>query len=451
MTEPAAQEGPDLRLDELKDLAEREDLSEFVRRSNNVHPSDLADVLSALDEPTRVRAISELPVELASSALSEMDEAEHPEEMLLAVGPEYAAELVEELPTDDAAELVGELPAVEREAVLAEVADRVDVEHLLTYPEDSAGRLMTTDLVAVREGATMGEAIEEVRRQSTEDGELFQVYVVDAAWHLKGTVPIARLIVSAPARLVRDVMQPAAVSVRPEQDQEEVARLMARYNLPAVPVVDPDGQLLGRVTFDDVIDIVEAETTEDILKFAGADPAEHLIGPWTTAVRYRLPWLLLNLVTAFLAGAVVFAFQGTLARVVMLSVWMPIIAGMGGNAGTQALAVTVRRLALGLLPKGRAWQVIRKEMLVGAINGVANGVVVTLVATAIGEGWGLGLVVLLAMIGNLIVAGLAGAFIPIALARVGVDPAIASSIFVTTFTDVCGFGLLLGLGTLLLL
>ena len=442
---------PDLRLDELKELAEQDDLHPFLQRAHTVHPSDLADVLSALDEATRVRVVAELPTELASSALAEMETAEHPEEMLIAVGPEYAGELVEGMPTDDAAELVGDLPAGEREAVLAEVADRMDVEHLLTYPDDSAGRVMATDLVAVREGATLEEAINEVRRQSAEDAELYQVYVVDSAWHLRGTVPVARLIVSASDRLVRDVMQPAVVSVRPEQDQEEVARLMARYNLPAVPVVDPDGQLIGRVTFDDVIDIVEAETTEDILKFAGANPAEHLIGPWSTAVRYRLPWLVINLLTAFLAGAVVFAFQGTLAKVVVLSVWMPIIAGMGGNAGTQALAVTVRRLALGLLPRGRAWQVVRKELLVGAINGIAVGAVAGLVSALIGEGWILGLVVFLAMVGNLIVAGTAGAFIPVALSRLGVDPAIASSIFVTTFTDVCGFGLLLGLGTILLL
>lgn len=441
---------PDLKLDELKELAEHDDLTSFLLRARDLHPSDIADVLAALDESRRVRVIAELPTELASSALAEMETAEHPEHMLLAVGPEYAAELVEELPTDDAAELVADLPAGEREAVLAEVTDRVDVEHLLTYPDDSAGRVMATDLVAVRESATLEEALNDVRRQSAEDGELYQVYVVDSAWHLRGTLPVARLIVSASGRLVRDVMEPAVVSVRPEQDQEEVARLMARYNLPAVPVVDPDGQLIGRVTFDDVIDIVEAETTEDILKFAGASPAEHLIGPWSTAVRSRLPWLLVNLLTAFMAGAVVYAFQGTLAKVVVLSVWMPIIAGMGGNAGTQALAVTVRRLALGLLPKGRAWQVVRKELLVGAINGLAIGVVVGLVATASGEGGMLGLVVFLAMVGNLIVAGSAGAFIPVALSRLGVDPAIASSIFVTTFTDVCGFGLLLGLGTMLL-
>jgi magnesium transporter len=442
---------PELRLDELKGLAAREDLSTFLRIAPLVHPSDLADVLAALDEATRVRVVSELPTDLASMALAEMEAAENPAEMLLAVGPEYAAELVEELPSDDAADLVSELTPGDREAVLADVSDRADVDQILTYPEGSAGRLMTTGFAAVRDDATLGEAIDEIRRQSAEDEDLYQVFVVDADGRLAGTVPIARLIVTPPTRLVRDVMVPPAVQVSPVQDQEEVARLMARYNLPAVPVVDEDGRLLGRVTFDDVIDIVEAETTEDMLKFAGASPAEELIGPWTTAVRYRLPWLVINLLTAFLAGAVVYVFQGTLARVVVLAVWMPIIAGMGGNAGTQALAVTVRRLALGLLPQGRAWQVIRKEILVGAINGLANGLVVALVAIALGQGWMLGLVVFLAMTGNLIVAGLAGAFIPLVLDRVGVDPAIASSIFVTTFTDVCGFGLLLGLGTVLLL
>ena len=442
---------PELRLEELKGLAKREDLSTFLHLAPLVHPSDLADVLAALDEATRVRVVSELPTDLASMALAEMESSENPSEMLLAVGPEYAAELVEELPSDDAADLVADLTPGEREAVLADVSDRADVDQILTYPEGSAGRLMTTGFAAVHDHATLAEAIDEIRRQSAEDEDLYQVFVVDSDGRLAGTVPIARLIVTAPTRVVRDVMEPPAVQVSPVQDQEEVARLMARYNLPAVPVVDEDGRLLGRVTFDDVIDIVEAETTEDILKFAGASPAEHLIGPWTTAVRYRLPWLLINLVTAFLAGAVVYAFQGTLARIVVLAVWMPIIAGMGGNGGTQALAVTVRRLALGLLPRGLAWQVIRKEMLVGAINGLANGIVVSLVAIAIGQGVMLGVVVFLAMVGNLVVAGFAGAFIPIVLERANVDPAIASSIFVTTFTDVCGFGLLLGLGTVLLL
>lgn len=437
--------------DELKRLAEQEDLRPFIERVAELHPSDVADVLATLEEPARARALAELPLEMASKALAELEgRGQHAEELLRAVGPGYAAELVEEMPSDDAAAIIRELPPEEREAVLAAVEDRAEVEQVLRYPEDSAGGLMSTEVVAVSESASLAEAIAEIRRQCAEDDQLYQVYAVDGGRRLTGVVPTARLIVSAPARRVREVMEPVPAAARPELDQEQVARLMARYNLAALPVVDEGGRLLGRVTFDDVIDVVEAEMTEDLLKFASVSPAEDLAAPWSTAVKRRLPWLGVNLLTAFLAGAVVYLFQGTITRVVTLAVWMPVIAGMGGNAGTQALAVTVRRLALRQLPRSRALEVIGKEILVGTVNGIANGVVVGLVATAMGEGWRLGLVVLLAMWGNLAVAGFAGALIPIVLERLGIDPAIASSIFVTTFTDVCGFLLLLGLGTWLL-
>jgi magnesium transporter len=442
---------PDLRLDALKALAERDDLRPFVERAVQLHPSDLADVLAELDEAVRVRAVAELPTEVASRALAEMEAAEHPEELLLAVGPDYAADLVEELPADDAADIVAELPPAEREAVLAEVTDRAEVERLLQYRKDTAGGLMTTEVVTVRDDASLGQALDEIRRQSQEDEALHQVYVVDADGTLRGILPLVRLVVSAPSRRVADVMEVPAATVTPLEDQEQVARLMARYNLAAVPVVGPHGRLLGRVTFDDVIDVVEAENTEDLLKFGGVDPEEDLAGGWTQAVRRRLPWLSANLLTAGVASSVVYVFQDTIARVVALAVWMPIIAGMGGNSGTQALAVTVRRLALGRVPARRALGVIGKEFRVGAANGLALGLLVAAIAAGVGEQLRLGLVVLLAMWGNLAVAGFAGAFIPILLERLGVDPAIASSVFVTALTDVCGFLLLLGLGTVLLL
>ena len=441
---------PRLPLDELKELAALEDLRPFTARVAGLHPSDLADVLAELDEGSRARVVAELPTEVASAALAEMEAAEHPEEMLLAVGPDYAADLVEELPSDDAADIIAGLGPEDREAVLAEVTDRAGVDRLLQYPEDTAGGLMSTEVVVVREDATLAEAVEEIRRQSAESDALHQVYAVDAQGRLRGVLPIAKLVITPPARRVGEIMEAVPAAVAPELDQEQVARIMARYNVAAVPVVDPGGRLLGRVTFDDVIDVVEAEMTEDLLKFGGVNPAEALGATWAGAVRSRLPWLGVNLITAFLAGAVVYVFHDTVIRVVALAVWMPVIAGMGGNAGTQALAVTVRRLALKQLPPDRALEVIRKEVLVGAVNGLANGIVVALVASVVGGGAMLGLVVFLAMTGNLMVAGFAGAFIPILLERIGVDPAIASSIFVTTFTDVCGFVLLLGLGTALL-
>jgi magnesium transporter len=275
--------------------------------------------------------------------------------------------------------------------------------------------------------------------------------VVDSDRRLVGFLPFKDLVISRPERPVRAFLTPADTFVTPDLDQEEVARLMARYNLPSVAVVDDEGRLLGRVTFDDVIDVVEAETTEDLLKFGGVSPDEELAAGWRPAVRSRLPWLSVNLATAFLAGGVVYMFQHTIQHTLALAVWMPVIAGMGGNAGTQALAVTVRRLALGLIPVDVFTRVVGKEILVGIINGLVMGVTVGTVATLIGQGARLGIVVFLAMAGNLMVAGFAGAFIPLVLERFGVDPAVASSIFVTTFTDVCGFLLLLGLAGMVLL
>jgi magnesium transporter len=264
-------------------------------------------------------------------------------------------------------------------------------------------------------------------------------------------LPFKDLVISRPDRPIREFMVEADIFVTPDLDQEEVARLMARYNLPSVAVVDEQGRLLGRVTFDDVIDVVEAETTEDLLKFGGVSPDEELAADWRTSVKSRLPWLSLNLLTASLAGGVVLYFQRAIEQVLALVVFMPIIAGMGGNAGTQALAVTVRRLALGLIPVDVFTRVVGKEILVGLTNGLILGLAVGIVAGFMGEGPTMGLVVFLAMVGNLMVAGFAGAFIPILLERMGVDPAVASSIFVTTFTDVCGFLLLLGLAGWLLL
>jgi magnesium transporter len=306
-------------------------------------------------------------------------------------------------------------------------------------------------MVAVLAENSAAEALESIRRQAAEVEDFYRVYVIDAGRRLRGVLPLRDLVVSPPDRRVAEFMLPPDITVPPDMDQEEVARLMSRYNLPSVPVVDEHGFLLGRVTFDDVIDVVEAETTEDILRFGGTSADEGLAAGWRKSVRSRLPWLFVNLATAFLAASVVFANEDLIQRLTMLAVLMPIIAGMGGNAGTQALAVTVRRLALGLIPRGRFVGVVGKEALVGLTNGVATGAIVGLVSLFLGKGPMLGLVVFLAMTGNLFVACCAGALIPILLERRGVDPAVASSIFVTAFTDICGFFLLLWLAGNLLL
>lgn len=438
-------------VDAMVALVRQGRLDEVVALAHELEPADLADVLAALDEDERLAVVRRLPPSLSGEALVEMPEEAHAEETLAALDAETAAEILDELEDDDAADILGEMEPEDQARILSAVEDREDVERLLRYDEETAGGLMTTQVVTVRADDSVGEALAAVRTQADEVADFHQVYVVDGEERLVGILSFKALVLAAPDRRVREVMDEPEVTVDPAMDQEQVARLMARYNVPSIGVVDGHGRLLGRITFDDVTDVVEAETTEDLLRFGGVSADEDLAAGWGGAVRSRLPWLALNLLTAFLAASVVRYFEGTINAVASLVVFMPVIAGMGGNTGTQALAVTVRRLALGLIPPRQQARVVGKELLVGLTNGLALAVGAALVAILAGLSPRFGLVVFLAMSGNLAVAGFAGAFIPILLARLGVDPAIASSVFVTTFTDMCGFALLLGLAGWMLL
>ena len=434
-------------LDRILDEDE-ETLREYAE---SLHPSDVADLLEHLDEETRLRLLHHLPAEVASEALAEMEEVENPGELLALLEPDRIAEVVSELHDDDAADLIGELEAEDRARVLDSVDDASEIEELLHYPEESAGGIMTRELVAVSSEATAGEALDDIRRQADEMNDFFTIFVVDPDRRLRGVVTLQRLVLSPPERPILEITEepPAVVSV--QMDQEQVGRILSRYNLVSIGVVDPLDRLVGRVTFDDVIDVIEAETTEDILRFASVSEEEEVRGGTRDAVRSRLPWLVVNLGTATLAASVVFLFQGSIEVMPMLAVVMPVVAGMGGNAGTQALAVTVRRIAIADETLSERWQVVGKELVVGLINGLAVGALVA------GAGWLVdgrpmfGVVVMAAMWGNLVVASSMGAFIPILLESMGVDPAVASSIFVTTLTDLCGFFLLLGLATAVLL
>lgn len=442
---------PSSQIDNLRQLAQAGDVTAFLREASRLQPADLADVLAELDPELRLKMVQALPPQLVSEALTEMEETGQAEQVLAALNPQQAADLVDQLEDDDAVDLIGDLPPETASRILAHVAHRADVERLLAYGEETAGGLMTTAVVAVRAGATASQAIREIRRQAEESEHFYQVYVVNRDGRLVGLLPLQRLVVAPPDRPVREIMEPPVVTVPPHMDQEEVARLMARYNVAAVPVSDADGRLLGRVTFDDVIDVVEQESTEDLLQFGGVSGHEQLAGDWRQAVRSRLPWLFVNTVTAFLAALVVWAFQDAINAAVVLAVFMPIVAGQGGNAGTQALAVTVRRIALGLIPRGQERSVVRKEVLVGMVNGLIVGLAVGVVAGLVGGTPVLGAVVVLAMWANLAVAGLVGSVVPLVLQRWGVDPAVASSMFVTPVTDAVGFLLLLGLASWLLL
>jgi len=440
-----------LRLQELVTAGESGGIRDLLQE---LHPSDVADLVESMEtEEERVALMDALPAELASETLAEMDDEEDPQDLLAALDPKRGAELLQELDYDDAVDLVAELEPEERARILAAlpVEEAGEIQGLLRYDEESAGGLMDTLLVRVESTVSAGQAIAEVRRQGREVEDFYTVFVVDEGQHLLGTVPLNDLILADPLLPVIELVEPVQASVLPDEDQEEVGRLMSRYNLVSLPVVDGFGVLLGRITFDDVLDVMEAEQTEDILLLAGTSDQEELRGSWWETVRIRLPWLFLNLLTATLGASVVYFFSETLENVIILAAIMPVVAGLGGNAGTQALAVTVRRLALERGVDSRRFSLVGKELLVGVMNGAILGGVVALAATMLGGNPMLGLVVFLAMCGNQAAAGFAGSFFPTVLNRAGIDPAVASSVFVTALTDLLGFLFLLGLATALLL
>ncbi len=435
----------------LEEVIAGGDVDALHEMASELHPSDLADLVESLEEEEQVRLLSALPTELASETLVEMEDRE---DLLAVLHPEKGAELLHELPDDDAADLIGELEPEDRRRILEALPldEAGDLRGLLLYHEETAGGLMTTEFVSVESTLSAREALDSVRIQGREVEDFYTVFVVDERRRLVGTLRLDDLVTADPDHRIEDLVEPVAASVLPDLDQEEVGRLMSRYNMVAIPVVNEFGVLLGRITFDDVIDVLEAEQTEDILLMAGmGHDEEALRHTWYESVRARLPWLFVNLLTAFAAAGVVYHFQQTIANSAIVAVFMPIIAGMGGNAGTQALAVAVRSIAVEG-PSSRSMEVVIREVVVGLINGLALGAVTALVAWVIpNTNPRLGLVVLAAMWGNLVVAGFAGSFVPAVLDRLGIDPAIASSIFVTTFTDMCGFFLLLGLASAYLL
>ena len=420
---------------------------------SDYHASEIAILFERLNNDEQQRIINLLPVEIASEVIAEMHEEAHPEELLLKLHPDRRTEIVEELDYDDAADIIAQLEHEEQQEVLDDLSadDASNIRNLLSYQEDTAGGLMNTEFIRVNLNLTKKDAIDEIVRQSEDMEEFYTIYVVDDNNIFQGIVSLKDLIKSKGNLKISELVKAEVAWVSPDTDQEEVARLISQYNITSIPVLDENMKLLGRVTFDDVIDVLEDENTEDILKISGVSEDEELSGNWIDAVRSRLPWLVINLGTAFLASAVVRYFEPTLEKMAVLTAYMTIIAGMGGNAATQALAVTVRRISLYDLTDQQAYRTVLKEFTVGMINGATTGMIVFLFSMFFDSSPMMGVVIFVAMTGNLVVAGIAGAAIPLFLKRVGIDPAVASSIIITTFTDIFGFFLLLGLASKFLL
>jgi magnesium transporter len=417
------------------------------------HASEIAILFESIPLESQKRIINLLPTELASEIISEMSHEAHPEELLIDLEPERRQEIVEELDYDDATDIISQMDEADQKEILGEMdkEDAVKIRNLMSFDEDTAGGLMNTEVIKVMSEMSKKQAIDQIILQSEEIEEFYTIYVVDNKDVLQGIVSLKDIIKAKANAKVADLVNTDFVFVKADTDQEEVADLISQYNLTSIPVVDINMKLLGRVTFDDVIDVMEEENTEDILKFSGVSEDEELSGNWIEAVKSRLPWLILNLGTAFLASSVIRYFEPTVTKIVVLAGYMTIIAGMGGNAATQALAVTVRRITLSDLTDHQAYKTVMKELTVGLINGAVNGLIVFIFAYFYDDNLLLGVVIFIAMTGNLLIAGITGAGIPLILKRVGIDPAVASSIIITTFTDVFGFLLLLGLASKLLL
>ncbi len=434
-------------LDRARDLVEQ------------LHYSDVADLLEHLHEDDRDTLIKLLPGNLEPEVFSRLDENVR-DDLVEKLGVEYVATAVAELDTDDAVQVIEELEEHEQKQVLDAIptSERTLIEEGLGYPEDSAGRLMQREVMTVPEFWNVGETIDFLREHADDEENdggsmpdlFYDIFVVDPAHRPVGSVALSRLLRSHRQVTVTDIMSDEMKLIPVEEDQEDVAYLFSQRDLVSAPVVDSGGRLVGVVTVDDIVDVIHEEHEEDIMRMGGVreDDLYDAVGDTT---RSRFSWLLLNLGTAILASVIIGFFEATIEQIVALAVLMPIVASMGGNAGTQTLTVTVRALAMKDLTSTNAMRVVGKEFLVGSINGVLFAVLAGLVAWFWFDSQALGVVIALAMIINLVVAGLAGTTIPLILDRSGIDPAVASSVFLTTITDVVGFAAFLGLAAWLLL
>ena len=436
--------------EDVKDLLDTDRTERLAQLLAESHPADVSRALRELPVERQTTVFRLLSGEQAGSVLHEMDD-QTLLELVRALDEVELSGILEQMPADNAAQVVDELSEEQAEKVLDLMKEEKseEVQELLEYGEKTAGRIMSPEFVAVHEEMSVAQALDHVRKSASSE-HAFYLYVVDDHDHLVGVVPLRRLITADPATPIRLIRHEDVVSVTPETDQEEAARLVAKYNLLAVPVVDGDRRLLGTVTVDDVIDVIQQEATEDIQRFGGAAGDETVLDPPRAVFTKRLVWRFINLATAILAASVIGLFEGSIRSLATLAVFMPIVASMGGIGTTQTATVVVRGIALGDMTASVLLRVLRKEVTLGLTTGAANGVVMAVIAYIWKGQLLLSLILGVALIFNMVVAAVVGTLVPLALKTFRLDPAIASSVIITTFTDVFGFFSFLGLATLLM-
>ena len=432
-------------VESLEEAVERDDADAVRETLRDLHESEVADILEALDEEDRAEAVSLAGDDFDFAALTEMDEALRLE-ILKNFEPQQVAEGMRDLESDDAVYILEDLEEDERETILARIPfrERLRLRRALDYPEESAGRRMRTTFVAVPPFWTVGQVIDHLREDQDLPESFSEIFTVDPSFKLVGVVPLDRLL-----RTRREVVLEAIQDTNPHpipatEDQEAASQVLQQYDMLSGPVVDEHDRLVGVLTIDDVVDVIQEEASEDIRRLAGVGD-EELSDSVRDIARSRIGWLAVNLVTAILASLVIGLFDATIQEMVALAILMPIVASMGGNAGTQTMTVAVRALATRDLDSYNARRIVRKELTVGLINGLVFAAVIGAVAWVWFANPGLGLVIAIAMVVNMLFAAASGILIPIVLDKFGADPAIASGVFVTTVTDVVGFFAFLGL------
>ena len=423
-----------------------------MENRGQIHPADLADELQRLSPAEAQRRLRALPKETAAAVVQELDDALRPA-LLDGLPEEELRELVDNLPHAEAVDVLGKF-SKERQTELIyrlPAEERNEVEQLLQYPPDSAGGIMSDDFIALRPEKTVEQCLRFLQGKAGDSPDsISYLYVTGPGGKLAGIVSLRDLVFSKPDRRLGDMMNPDVKFVSVHDDQEKIARLFEHYHYLALPVVEDDGRLMGIVSAKQVMGIIQHEATEDMQLMVGLSGEERAFTPWRTSIRRRLPWLVVNLLTAFVAGGVVQIFESTIARWTALAILLPIVAGQGGNAGAQTLTVIVREMALGEMSKGDGRKALLKESILGVLNGLAIGALVGIVGYFWKGSSTLGLVVSVAMLLNMIAAAISGVVVPYTLRWFKVDPALASTIFVTTVTDVAGFFFFLGLAALAL-
>lgn len=438
-------------LDKLKQLISQNREFDIIDLFSDMHPADIAQLLSSLDEEDRLHLFSLLDVDKASDVILELSDASR-EQLIGDLSNEQLTDIIEEMDSDDKADIIAELSDDQAKAVLdaIEPEESQEVKELLKYDEDTAGGIMQSELVSVGKQATINDAFQAVAEAKDEIENIHNIFVVDENDKLIGTVPLQSLITMKRFTPIVDVIDEDIPSVPYNMDQEEVARIFKKYDLVSIGVVDDQNCLLGRITIDDVVDAIQEETSEDIYRIAGLGEDDTVFNKTTESVRKRLPWLYLNLITALASVLVIGFFEETITRMVALVFFMPVVAGLGGNAGSQTLTLIVRGMALGEITFENAKRALLRQIAVGIANGVAVGIVIGIIAYF----WKgipiLGLILGLAMIISIFAGTLVGASIPLALKRLKLDPALGSHIFLTAFTDAFGFLTFLGLATVFL-